>query len=207
MLVDHLDRNPEKQLVSGRVGHIVAWMEHEDEESNKEDGLRTLSHCPKVILVDFHTDKWQMTNTPGPGMYPIFPTERRWWIDGYRGRHAVLRVKRLQFPLAPAFATTAHQAQGRTEKAVIADLQLGRGVSSIASYVAITRVKQRKGLLIYRDFELELFQKGYVRTQIADERNHFEVPSPCDRDLLFNSLYRFVYHGSWTLSTTFRFEC
>ena len=101
-----------------------------------------------------------MPNTPQPGLCPIFPTERTWWIDGYRGRHAVLRVKRKQFPLAPAFATTAHQAQGGTKKAVIADLQLGRGVSSIASYVAITRVKRRAGLLIYRDFDLEPFQQG-----------------------------------------------
>ena len=103
---------------------------------------------PKVILVNFHTDAWRMPGMPKAGVYPIFPTKRTWYIDGYRKDKAVLGVERNQFPLAPAFACTAHQAQGSTQEAVIAVLLLGRGVSSIASYIAITRVKSRAGLLI-----------------------------------------------------------
>ena len=51
----------------------------------------------------------------------------------------VLAVPRLQVPLAPAFARTVHAAQGQTLEAAVVDLQQGNGVSSIASYVAITR--------------------------------------------------------------------
>ena len=39
-------------------------------------------------------------------------------------------------------------------------MQLGRGVSIIASYVAITRVETKEQLLIYRRFDLEPFSKG-----------------------------------------------
>ena len=40
------------------------------------------------------------------------------------------------------------------------DLQLGRGVSSIASYVALTRVGKREDLLIYREFDRAPFICG-----------------------------------------------
>ena len=61
---------------------------------------------------------------------------------------------------APGLACTAHSAQGKTKEAVIADLDLGRGVSGIASYVAITRIKNREGLMIYRPFDLAPFTEG-----------------------------------------------
>ncbi len=46
--------------------------------------------------------------------------------------------------------------------AVIIDLCLGRGVSAIASYVAMTRVRKREDLLIFRDFAREVFAQGCV---------------------------------------------
>ena len=56
---------------------------------------------------------------------------------------------------------TAHAAQGQTlKKGAIVDLRLGKGTKAIASYVALTRVKSRHDLLIYRPFEIELFRKG-----------------------------------------------
>ena len=60
---------------------------------------------------------------------------------------------------------TTHAAQGQTLEAAVVDLQLGSGVSSIASYVAITRVKTRKDLLIYRPFPREVFRR-YTRGHI-----------------------------------------
>ena len=85
---------------------------------------------------------------PGPGIHPVFAVERSWFIDCYR-KEPLLRVARTQIPLAPALACTAHAAQGTSLDCVIVGFMLGRGVSSIASYVAITRVKQREGLIIY----------------------------------------------------------
>ena len=45
-------------------------------------------------------------------------------------------------------------------KAAIIDLQIGRGVKSIASYVSMTRIRTRYDLLIFRDFDREVFTQG-----------------------------------------------
>ena len=73
----------------------------------------------------------------------------------------MLGITRTQLPLRPAFAMTAHAPQGQTLKqGAIVDLRIGSGPSPIASYVAMTRVERRDGLLIYRPFERALFQRG-----------------------------------------------
>ena len=43
------------------------------------------------------------------------------------------------------------------------DLRLGQGTSATANYVALTRVKIRQDLLIYRPFDLDAFRKGERR--------------------------------------------
>ena len=61
----------------------------------------------------------------------------------------------------PAFAMTAHAAQGQTfDNGAIVDLRLGGSSSAMASYVAITRVERRQDLLIYRPFPRTLFMNG-----------------------------------------------
>ena len=67
--------------------------------------------------------------------------------------HPKLWIKRYQLPLAPAYAITAHNSQGQTLRAAILDLQLGRGVSTIASYVSMTRIRSRHDLIIFRNFD------------------------------------------------------
>ena len=44
--------------------------------------------------------------------------------------------------------------------AAIVDLQQGNGASTVASYVAVTRVRTREDLLIFRPFAHELFTQG-----------------------------------------------
>ena len=73
----------------------------------------------------------------------------------------MLRITRTQLPLMLAFAMTAHSAQGQTfSDGAIVDLRLGGSSSAMASYVALTRVKHRKDLIIYRPFPIKLFQDG-----------------------------------------------
>ena len=72
----------------------------------------------------------------------------------------MLAVVREQLPLAPYFAITAHAAQGQTLQAAIVDLQIGRGVSIVASYIALTRVRSREDIIIYRAFDRDLFAAG-----------------------------------------------
>ena len=72
----------------------------------------------------------------------------------------MLSVRRTQLPIAPAFAVTAHASQGQTLRAAIVDLELPKGTSVIASYVALTRVKRREDLIIFRPFERKPFTQG-----------------------------------------------
>ena len=73
----------------------------------------------------------------------------------------MLRVTRKQFPLAPGFATTAHAAQGQTcPEGVLMDMHIGDAGDPLAVYIALTRVKNRYGLFVYRPFAAAPFQKG-----------------------------------------------
>ena len=75
--------------------------------------------------------------------------------------HPVLKIRRQQLPLAPAFAMTSHAAQGQTlTQGAIVDLCIGKGSNPLGSYVALTRVTRREHLLIYRPFQRDLFTKG-----------------------------------------------
>jgi hypothetical protein len=72
-----------------------------------------------------------------------------------------LKITRKQIPLAPAFAMTAHASQGKTLKGgAIVDLCIGKGSNPLGSYVAMTRVKSRKDVLVYHPFPRELFTQG-----------------------------------------------
>ena len=103
--------------------------------------------------------QWILTGIDRPGIYPVFPWKRPWHLDQHR-QVPRLQVKRYQIPLAPAYAMTAHASQGKTLPAAIIDLQLGRGVSNIASYVAMTRARLRTDILIFRPFDREIFNHG-----------------------------------------------
>ena len=136
-----------------------------------EGNARFLRYPPKVVLVKFYEMKkegkrlvkkpcaWQLKGMPEPGLYPIHPKTRGWYLDQRREKPQLL-VRRLQLPLAPAYATTAHASQGQTLRAAILDLQLGRGVSAIASYVAMTRLRKLEDLLILSDFDRQAFAAG-----------------------------------------------
>ena len=101
---------------------------------------------------------WRIDNLD-PGVYPIAPRRATWYLD--EGRKAkTLSVRRTQLPLLPAFAMTAHAAQGQTlQEGVIADLVVEHG-SALTAYIAITRVKTRADLLILRPFDKAFYQQG-----------------------------------------------
>ncbi|KAF8991662.1 hypothetical protein BDQ17DRAFT_1254664 [Cyathus striatus] len=67
------------------------------------------------------------------------------------GTHKRCVVKRSQLPLVPAFAITAHKAQGKTLSKVIVDLQNCRGCEP--PYVMLSHVKSLSGLLILHPFD------------------------------------------------------
>ena len=59
-------------------------------------------------------------------------------------------IKRTQLPIIPAFAMTAHKAQGQTMNKVIIDLENVKGTET--PYVMVSRVTNLDGLLILRKF-------------------------------------------------------
>ena len=97
------------------------------------------------------------------GVYPIVPIKKDWCLG--RGRlHPILQFKRRQLPITPAFAMTAHAAQGQTfSKGAIVDLNIGGSSSAMSSYVALTHVERRVDLLIDRPFPRHLFNHGQTR--------------------------------------------
>ncbi len=117
-------------------------------DSKGEDYFGTKS---KLVFVEFPGATWHVPGAPGPGIYPIVPRQRGWFLD--KGRtFPVLEIKRRQLPLIPAFSLTAHAAQGQTLKAAIVDLLPGIGSNPLTSYVAFTRVQRRSDVLICRPF-------------------------------------------------------
>ncbi len=158
VLTDHVDRSKEKKLLRGRVGTVYGICFHPGQEAFAEDGVAIANKLPQAILVHFEGATWTVGALPA-GVYPVKVARSHWYLDKGR-QYPCLRVSRLQFPLAPAFAVTAHAAQGQTLSAAIVDLQIAKGTSPLASYVALTRVRSREDLLIYRPFARHLFTRG-----------------------------------------------
>ena len=50
-LTDHVDRNPDVQLLRGKNGFIHSWVLHGDETSEIENGVRILQKLPLVVFV------------------------------------------------------------------------------------------------------------------------------------------------------------
>ena len=166
-LTDHIDRSPDKQLLRGRVGEIHSWILGDGEGSIFEGGVRVLSKLPKLVLVRFRKANGEAVDwcLPGlePGIYPITPKNGTWFLDKGR-KQPVLKITRRQIPLAPAFAMTAHAAQGQTlTGGAIVDLCIGKGSNPLGSYVAMTRVKRGEDMLIYRPFPRDFFCERTLR--------------------------------------------
>ena len=158
-LTDHFDRSPDKQLLRGKIGKIHSWKVSVTETSVWEEDTRILHELPEVVYVKFPNCTWHIEGTPEPGIYPITKVKRHWYLDKGR-QYPQLGIQREQLPLAPAFSWTAHTAQGQTLDAAIVDMQIGAGTSPMSSYVAFTRVKKMEDLLIFRPFDLALFNRG-----------------------------------------------
>ena len=115
-MTDHIDRSVDKRILRGRVGHVHSWVLADEEASIFQNGKRILKRLPTIVFVKFY-DKdgndlpWTLPGMTEKGVYPIVPVKRDWFLDKAR-LHPVLRIKWRQLPLTPAFAMTAHAAEG-----------------------------------------------------------------------------------------------
>ena len=146
-LTQHMDRSQDKLLLKGTVGRVHSWVWPENDPR------------PSTVYVKFEGAKWQLDGVDEPGVYPISPVAKTWFLDKKR-KAPVLKVYRTQVPLTPAYAMTAHSSQGKTLPAVLLDLNVEKKVDTTFGAVAASRVRSRDDALILRPFPLWLFQRG-----------------------------------------------
>eukprot|EP00434_Breviolum_minutum_P017382 symbB.v1.2.015349.t1/scaffold1094.1/size138377/14 len=157
---DHIDRA--RGILRGCRGVVVGWsQEHVSESLDQEDASIIWNTLPVAIYVRFDTAAtWAIDGLQETNVYPVSPQRKQWHLDKHRQR-PVLRVTRKQYPLAPAFAVTAHAAQGQTAKEkIVADLHIGPNGDPLTAYVAVTRVTGRDKLAILRPFDPKPYQQG-----------------------------------------------
>eukprot|EP00434_Breviolum_minutum_P042312 symbB.v1.2.037656.t1/scaffold5622.1/size25200/1 len=128
-LTQHLDRSTDKLLLKGTIGRVHSW------QWNENDRL------PSVVYVKFEKVGWQLDGIDEPGVYPIRPVTEDWYLDARR-TPSVLKIKRRQVPLSPAYAMTAHSSQGKTLAAVLLDLNVDKKVDTTFGTVAASRVQE-----------------------------------------------------------------
>ena len=87
-LTDHIDRNPDIQLLRGKIGFIHSWVLHKDESSKTENGDQILQKLPLAVFVKYPHESWKMPGLKEPGLYPIRPKRSSWYLDKGR-RHPV----------------------------------------------------------------------------------------------------------------------
>ena len=80
-LTQHIDRDPERNLLKGRRCIIEDWVLDELEvEGDKDAREVVLTRPPVCVIVSFPGATWQL---PGmaPGMYPIQVCKKDWYVD------------------------------------------------------------------------------------------------------------------------------
>ena len=169
-MTDHIDRSIDQRILKGRVGHVHSWVLDKDETSTFKNGKRMWIRLPKVIFVKFVAKNvedlaWTLPGQSEPGVYPKVPVKKDWYLD--KGRlHPILHIKRRQLPLTPAFAMTAHAAQGQTfSKGAIVDLNIGGSSRAMCSYVALTGAGRREDLLCFDPFHAIFLARGKKHVQ------------------------------------------
>ena len=145
-LTEHIDRSEEKLLLRGTVGTVHSWVWPSNDPR------------PSVVYIKFDNAAWQLDGIDEPGVYPVVPQRKPWYLDKNR-TFSVLKISRTQLPLAPAYAMTAHSSQGKTLIAVLLDLHVDKRVDPTIGTVAATRVRSRYDVLILRPFPLWLYQR------------------------------------------------
>ena len=124
-------------LVNGARGEVVHVVTNNSSEvtnvlvkfDNNRVGLKSIQTSPHRVRF--------------PCAVPLSKYEVVFFAKGKRGSE----IKRLQFPLTLAWATTIHKVQGLTLNEIVVDMKGGR-FSPGQAYVAFSRVKKLEGLHI-----------------------------------------------------------
>ena len=134
--------NVQGGIVNGSIGTI-----HSICYKALPNGECSLSHC--IV---------HLPNATAPALphllaheYPIMLESMYITYRGSRRDSLGISFKRMQIPLIPAFAMTAHKLQGQTLNKAIIDLDLCHGPE--APYVMVSHVRSINDLLILQPFD------------------------------------------------------
>jgi hypothetical protein len=128
----------------------------------------TLKHLPTHILVKLATSRGIHLTGLDPGVVPIVPASKAYqftMLVMQRDRSVAKitkHVRRLQFPITPAYAFTDYRSQGQTIESAIVDIATppsGGPLSMFNLYVALSRSSGRDTIRILRDFDAELLMQ------------------------------------------------
>ena len=156
LLTHHIDPSTEKNLLQGTKCTLHSWVcDPREPVDDGENDARILQFLPLVVFVKVLHATWTVPGLQQPGLYPLRPIPQTWYLD-HKKEHPVLSVNRRQLPIAPAFGVTTHFSQGETRRKALVDLT----GDFLQCYVAISRVRSAKDLLIYRPFDPKVFQQG-----------------------------------------------
>jgi hypothetical protein len=164
-----LNVNTDIDVTNGAQGVIVGIKldPHESPFSPTEPQV-TLALLPAYILVKL--DRTRASTLPHleAGVIPVVPAAKSYSItipimqsDG-QIKPIKRNVKRLQFPIAPAYAFTDYRVQGQTLKSAVIDIAeppTGGKLSQPNVYVALSRCSGLDGVRILRDFDRAILKK------------------------------------------------
>jgi hypothetical protein len=145
-------------IVNGTTG-IVKQIRYSVNDSGEKIAQSCIVYIP------------EMTGPPLPNLPPKHAAVLAETVDmtfTHPDSHKKCVMKRTQLPLVPAFAMTAHKAQGKTMEAIVVDLESTHGTE--APYVMISRATSLAGVFILRPFR----QKVIQCRPSQDVRNEFK---------------------------------
>ena len=148
----------------GEVVHVVTSNEHNVVKilvkfDNQTVGLKAIQSSP--------------FRTAYPNAVPLIKHEATFLLRGRRGND----IKRLQFPLTLAWATTIHKVQGLTLDEIVVDMKGGR-FNAGQAYVAFSRVKTLQGLHILNFNTSAIKKSDAVEEEMARLNDKLLPPLP-----------------------------
>jgi ATP-dependent exoDNAse (exonuclease V) alpha subunit len=96
-----------------------------------------------------------------PGVVPLFLRSGTFKIRLKNRQKSSVTIRRVQFPLVPAYAVTDYKSQGETLQAGLLDIRkppTGNWASFFALYVLLSRVATLDGLFLIYDFDESVFK-------------------------------------------------
>ena len=109
-LTDHIDRNPQKQLLRGKIGHVHSWVTDKTDTSEFQRGVRILEKLPKTVFVKYDDADWTLDGLTEKGLYPVCPKSSQWFLDFGQGA-AASEIKDTPETVAPGSGIRHHRAR------------------------------------------------------------------------------------------------